>query len=161
MKKIEFNRSKAVSYARTWALSRNKKYYDFSLIGGDCTNFVSQCIYAGAPIMNYKISTGWFYSSPSLRAPAWTGVDEFYNFATKNKGAGFYAIECEKSQIDIGDVVQLGNYDGDFYHTLIVSKIYNGKIYVCSHSIDALDKPLENYLIKKIRFLHVLGARSE
>ena len=161
MKKIDYDRNKVIGYATKWALSRNKKYYDFSLIGGDCTNFVSQCVYAGCRVMNYRLLAGWFYSSPSLRAPAWTGVNEFYNFATSNQGIGFYAEECLKKDVEIGDVVQLGNYDGDFYHTLIVSKILDGRIFVCSHSNDALNKPLENFLIKKIRFLHVLGARSE
>ena len=161
MKNIIYNREKAISYAIKWAKKRNPKYYDFSKIGGDCTNFVSQCIYAGVGVMNYKISSGWFYSSPSLRAPSWTGVNEFYRFATNNNSYGFYAQLCDESQLELGDVVQLGNSDEDFYHTLIVSQIKNDKIYVCSHSRDFLSVPLENFLINKIRFLHVLGAKSE
>ena len=46
---------KTIKYAKKWALSRNPKYYDFDSIGGDCTNFISQCIYAGAKIMNFKL----------------------------------------------------------------------------------------------------------
>ena len=44
MKVIEYDRNKAIRYAKKWAYSRNKKYLDFENIGGDCTNFVSQCI---------------------------------------------------------------------------------------------------------------------
>ena len=49
MKLIEFpyNRELAVAYAHRWAYGRNPEYFDFQGIGGDCTNFASQCIYGG------------------------------------------------------------------------------------------------------------------
>ena len=37
---------KAVRYAGKWAYGRNPAYFDFDGLGGDCTNFISQCIYA-------------------------------------------------------------------------------------------------------------------
>ena len=40
----EYNREAAVSYARRWALGRNPAYMDYELWGGDCTNFISQCL---------------------------------------------------------------------------------------------------------------------
>ena len=52
MQLLSYDREAAVAYARRFALSRNPAYYDFSDLGGDCTNFASQCIYAGAGIMN-------------------------------------------------------------------------------------------------------------
>ena len=45
MREYEYDRNAAVAYARKWALGRNPAFYDFSNIGGDCTNFASQCIY--------------------------------------------------------------------------------------------------------------------
>ena len=53
MEELTYDRAKAVAYAERWALSRNPRYYDFEDIGGDCTNFASQCIYAGAGVMNW------------------------------------------------------------------------------------------------------------
>ena len=50
----EYNRREALRYAKEWAYKRNPKYYNFDRVGGDCTSFVSQCIYAGAGIMNYS-----------------------------------------------------------------------------------------------------------
>ena len=44
---FSYNPSKAVAYAKQWAYSRNPKYYDYSNMGGDCANFVSQCLIAG------------------------------------------------------------------------------------------------------------------
>ena len=89
---MEYNRANAVAYAKKWAYGRNPKYYDFSDLGGDCTNFASQCIYAGSGVMNYTPTYGWYYISVNNRAPAWTGVDELYRFLTTNRGAGPRAI---------------------------------------------------------------------
>ena len=75
MGKKEYKREDVVSYAYRWAYARNKKYYNFDLIGGDCTNFASQCIYAGSNIMNYDKIKGWYYNSVNDRSPSWTGVE--------------------------------------------------------------------------------------
>jgi hypothetical protein len=74
LREAPYDRESAVAYARRWALGRNSAFYDFEYIGGDCTNFASQCIYAGAGIMNYTPETGWFYRSASDRTASWTGV---------------------------------------------------------------------------------------
>ncbi|MED4436004.1 amidase domain-containing protein [Bacillus atrophaeus] len=39
--------SKAQAYARKWYNGRNKNYANFTGSGGDCTNYVSQILYAG------------------------------------------------------------------------------------------------------------------
>jgi AraC family cel operon transcriptional repressor len=53
-----YDRESAVMYAHEWAYRRNPRFYDFEKIGGDCTNFISQCIYAGCGIMNLAFPTG-------------------------------------------------------------------------------------------------------
>ncbi len=58
MKSILYNRDVVAEYAYKWAFRRNPEYYNFDSIGGDCTNFVSQCIFAGAGVMNYT-DTFW------------------------------------------------------------------------------------------------------
>ena len=52
MRETGYNREAAVDYARRWAMGRNPAYFDFEEIGGDCTNFASQCLFAGAKVMN-------------------------------------------------------------------------------------------------------------
>ena len=42
-----YSPSKAIAYAQKWAHSRNPNYHDYSNEGGDCANFVSQCLIAG------------------------------------------------------------------------------------------------------------------
>ena len=83
-----YDREAAVAYAHEWAYRRNPKYLDFENIGGDCTNFASQCLYAGSGVQNYTPVYGWYYISPSRRSASWTGVQYFYNFLTGNQGIG-------------------------------------------------------------------------
>ena len=84
----EYNRSNALQYARRWALDRNPLFFSFNGIGGDCTNFVSQCIFAGGCVMNYTPTYGWYYISSNDRTPSWSGVTFFYDFITNNKEQG-------------------------------------------------------------------------
>ena len=49
---MEYNREKAIEYAHRWAFFRNPNFTNFDEMGGDCTNFVSQCLLAGGAMMN-------------------------------------------------------------------------------------------------------------
>ena len=166
---VPYDRTRAVEYAKKWALSRNPLFFDFTGRGGNCTNFVSQCIFAGCGVMNYTPTFGWYYRSPDDRAPAWTGVDELYRFllgnpefVAANGGIGPFASDARTArQIEPGDVVQLANEQGTFYHTLIISGFTDSDILVCAHSDDALDRPLSTYPYASLRILHIEGARAE
>lgn len=88
-----YDRNSAVAYARKWALSRNDKYYNYDNIGGDCTNFVSQSLYASGMKMNYS-ELGWYYKDANTKTPSWTGVDFLYKFLLNNKGLGPKRRKC-------------------------------------------------------------------
>ena len=160
MEELNYNRQAAVSYARKWAFRRNPNYYDFENLGGDCTNFASQCIYAGAGVMNYTPVFGWFYKSANDRTASWTGVEYLYNFLTGNDGEGPFAEEVPLGKLEIGDVVQLGRANGDFYHSPVVVKISGRKIYVAAHTYAAYGKPLSSYRFERARGIHILGVRK-
>ena len=86
MKQLKvYNRKAAVEYARTWALDRNPRYKDYELWGGDCTNFISQCLFAGIGQMNYG-NNPWYYIDANRKSPSWTGVEFLYNFLINNSG---------------------------------------------------------------------------
>lgn len=159
MVKRPYNRAAAVAYARHWALGRNPAFYDFSDIGGDCTNFASQSIYAGAGVMNYTPVFGWFYRSSSDRTASWTGVEYLYNFLTTNTSVGPFAVEVPWDRAQPGDIVQLGDETGDFYHSPVITAT-SPVILVCAHSYDALDRPLDTYDFYTARFLHIEGVRD-
>lgn len=159
MRETDYNREKAVAYARRWALGRNPAYYNFDGIGGDCTNFVSQCLYAGAGVMNYTPQTGWYYVSASDRAAAWTGVEYLYTFLIKNASVGPYAHEVGQAEAQVGDIVQLGTQGGGFYHTALIT-VCAPQLLVAAHTFDALDRPLSTYIYDTARFLHIDGVRT-
>ena len=160
MRQINYNRQKAVAYAKEWAHKRNPRYLDFEDIGGDCTNFASQCIYAGCGVMNYTKTFGWYYISPENRAPAWTSVRYLYDFLISNKGAGPYAADTTLDLAQPGDVIQLGNDNGEFYHSPVVVSVQHGMIYVAAHTFDTYMRPLDNYVFDNIRLLHIIAARG-
>ena len=162
---IPYNRAFAVEYARRWALSRNPLFVDFTGSGGNCTNFVSQCLLAGSSVMDFTPTFGWYYRSVEDRAPAWSGVEQLYDFLTGSgdfsgfDAQGPYAVLAQRrEEIEVGDVVQLADRTGDFYHTLIISGITEDDILVCAQSDDALDRPLSSYNYASLRVLHVMGV---
>lgn len=109
--------------------------------------------------MNYTPVFGWYYINLNNRAPAWTDVRLFYDFLTKNKSAGPYGAAVEKSSLMTGDVVQLGDQNGRFYHSLFVMRT-DGEILVAAHDDDSLMRPLDDYRYFQSRFLHIIGARK-
>lgn len=159
----DYNRESAVQYAHKWAYGRNPAYYNYDNIGGDCTNFVSQCIYAGSKVMNYSQPLGWFYNNANNKAPAWTGVPYLYNFLTRrNQTIGPVANPCEMQELQPGDIVQL-SFDGrTFKHTPIVVSVNYPvileNILIAAHTYDTDNRPISTYNFEKIRFLHITGV---
>ena len=158
MREKSYDRDAAVVYARKWALGRNPAFYDFEESGGDCTNFASQCIYAGAGTMNFTPTFGWYYRSSYDRSPSFSGVNYLYNFLINNRSVGPFAHEVSRQEAQPGDIVQLGNGSGSFYHSPVITAIYP-EILVAAHTYDALDRPLSSYEYGTVRFLHIDGVR--
>lgn len=159
MNKEIYDRESAVAYARKWALGRNPDYMDYHGIGGDCANFVSQCMYAGGAPQNYTPDTGWYYNTPNDRAAAWTGVEYMYKFLTSNHKIGPKGRVIPLEEIQIGDVIQLSYIKGLFSHSLFV--IETGKIptpenvLIAAHTDDSLDRPFSTYHVREYRCLHI------
>lgn len=154
-------RERAVKYAFEWWNKRNPRFYNFDDIGGDCTNFVSQCLYFGGIEMSYYFP-GWFYDSLNFRSPSWTGVEEFFQFSISNqRDVGVKAKLVDFSQIEIGDVVQMCQTGENFHHSLLITNLIGhnsfNDIFVTCHSFDAKNKQLSSYSFTKIRFLKILN----
>ncbi|NLC16799.1 MAG: amidase domain-containing protein [Clostridiales bacterium] len=157
MRKILYNRQAALQYAKKWAYSRNPKYYDFSNLGGDCTNFISQCVFAGINVMNFTPVTGWYYISPSNRAASWTAAEYFFKFIINNKGVGPQAVQTSQDHLIEGDIIQLSFKDNIFSHSLFVVSV-TPEITIATHTFDSYDRPLRSYIYDKIRFIHITGG---
>lgn len=159
-----YNRIAAVNYAHKWAFARNPNYYNYDLIGGDCTNFASQVIYAGSGVMNYTPIYGWYYRSANDKSPSWTGVEFLYDFLTKNQGVGPFAKEANVEEIAPGDLIQLSFNGIRYQHSPIVVKVGNppaiDNILIAAHTFNADNRPINSYIYSKIRFVHILGVRK-
>ncbi len=124
---ITYNRTAAKNYAHAHVFSPSSNYPDYSSYGGDCTNFVSQCLQAGGWNQVSSGSYKWFhlpgYTSPPPsgihRSPSWTAADYLKTYIA-NSGSIVLA-SYPLSSMEIGDVVHLIS-GGSAYHTMLVTK---------------------------------------
>ncbi|MBR3561658.1 MAG: amidase domain-containing protein [Oscillospiraceae bacterium] len=163
MELYPYDRAAAVRYAHRWAFARNPHFYDYELLGGDCTNFASQCLFAGSRVMDYTPTFGWYYVDANDKAPAWTGVPYLYNYLTRDrKAVGPAAREVPIGAVEAGDIIQL-SFDGvRWAHSPVVVSVGSPRsprsVLVAAHSEDADNRPLSDYDYAAARFLHVLGV---
>lgn len=158
-----YDRHSAVLYAHQWAYGRNPAFYDYEHLGGDCTNFASQCLYAGSGVMNFTPTYGWYYIDANQKAPAWTGVPYLYGFLLRRQHSpGPWARLCALEELQPGDVVQL-SFDGEtFRHTPVVVSVGQPvtpeTLLLAAHSYDADRRPLSTYTYQAIRCLKIMGV---
>jgi hypothetical protein len=133
-----YNRQATVNYALQWWDKANPAYRNFG--SNDCTNFVSQCLFAGGWSMkgwNKWSLSHWFYYSTIYYSNTWTVADDFSKFLTVYSGRGQARSLTYKplnQHFNIGDIVQI-DYDGDgkWDHTMIITKVTASEIYVTYH----------------------------
>ncbi|MDP5275008.1 amidase domain-containing protein [Chengkuizengella axinellae] len=123
-KSYRYQRLKVKSYADAWWEKPNP---DFRAFNDDCTNFVSQCIYAGGASMNYtkNRTSGWWYHSDREQdgwSFSWTVSQCLKNYLlSKSSGLRAETVE-DPEQLQVGDVI-FYDWDGDskFQHSAIVT----------------------------------------
>jgi len=162
-KSSPYDRRAAVEYAHRWAYSRNPNYYDYEGIGGDCTNFASQSLYAGSGVMNYTPTFGWYYIDANRKSPSWTGVPYFYNYLTRREiSEGPYGTNVPIHLILPGDFVQLQFNETEYGHTPVIVSVGDPptlqNTLVAAHSVDADWRPISTYQFQDLRFIHILGV---
>lgn len=157
---MSYDIQKAIDYSYKWAKKRNPKYYNFEAVGGNCTNFISQCLIAGGCTMNTKKETGWYYHSKNNRSPSWTSASYFYQFITTNKGKGPYGHVINMSEVKVGDILQFSFNWGSYTHTVLVVKT-EPEILVNQNSNDYIERPLSDVGYKLIRALRIDGNRNK
>lgn len=119
-----YDRNKVAAYADRWWDQANPDYRHFEV---DCTNYVSQCIYAGGAPMQYtgNRQAGWWYrhqGSEDLWSFSWAVANSLRWFLPSSK-QGLRAEQVESaSQLQLGDVICY-DWDGDntFQHNTIIT----------------------------------------
>lgn len=119
---MSYNRQGAIEYAERWWNSHNPQ---FELFLDDCTNFISQCLWAGgAPMRGQgQRNQGWWYkfSSPPNWSYSWS-VAHSFTLYLQNSQRGLTGIRLPEARLLIpGDVICY-DFDGDgrWQHTAIV-----------------------------------------
>lgn len=159
----DYDRNAVVRYAHQWAYGRNPAFYDYEELGGDCTNFASQCIFAGSGVMNFTPTYGWYYIDANQKAPAWTGVEYLWNFLTRTEiSLGPVGRNATLEELRPGDIIQLSFKGERFQHSPVVVSVgfpvSPETVLVAAHSYDADNRPLSTYEYQKIRHIHMLGT---
>lgn len=159
----QYSRIKAVEYAMQYAMKPNPSYRYFSLsnTGGDCANFVSQCLYAGGINMN---STWWYkhnrtsstnYDSWSI---TWSVANSLYWYLKKNAASNnnyIKGIEVnDPKALDLGDLVFFEDQNNTIFHSAIVTFHLGSEILISHHSFEAMNIPYyKSWPYKKIHFV--------
>lgn len=173
-RKYTYNREAAVTYAQTYAEAPNTKEYPFYK-ENDCTNFISQALYAGGMQMvgsDYGNEVSWFCYT---REPAmlkkcslsWRSAEYFRKYWGYNEQRKSYMVKVYKEftleevindfdslydYLTVGDVIQYASENKKPYHTqIITSKEFNividkHDIFVAQHSANRKHVSLHQYL---------------
>lgn len=150
-----YSPTKAKDYAHKWAFSYNSAYNNYSSNGGDCTNFVSQCLEAGGlaqkkpssiPSGTMNTTSYWYSVKPKVSTP-WIRVTDFHSYWAPKVPDGNYAGDTTVSNNgNIGDVVQF-RHAGTLtrWHTMIITKKDSNQVYLTGHTTNRKDYPISSY----------------
>jgi hypothetical protein len=121
-----YRRETAVAYAERWWSEPSPSYEPFEV---NCTNYVSQCLFAGQAPMNYtgRRETGWWYkgrvNGQERWSYSWAVADSLQRYLSHSRSFGLRAEPVESPDLlRLGDVIC---YDwegsGRFGHNTIVT----------------------------------------
>lgn len=152
----------AVKYAKNYYSSYNSAYPDWTASGGDCANFISQCLYAGGKKMKGTPGTSaaaqnwanWFSKGTSCNinnvSSTWRGANAFKNYWQSNASGYSKFSKVGTSSYNygfVGDAVSLLNSNGSAYHTLIIVGYdsTNKDFIVAAHTFNTKTAHLSDY----------------
>ncbi|MBC8080221.1 MAG: amidase domain-containing protein [Gorillibacterium sp.] len=139
---IPYDRKRAAAYADLWWEAGNPAYLEFAV---DCSNYVSQCIFAGGAPMNYtnKRGTGWWYRGKSgnreLWSYSWAVADSLRRFLSNSRQGLQAKLVNSPQQLLEGDVISYSwNGNGHYGHSTVVTAMDgNGMPLVNAHTVSS------------------------
>ncbi|WP_274648942.1 amidase domain-containing protein [Paenibacillus humicola] len=123
---IPYRRDLAASYADRWWNEPNPAYENFEV---NCTNYISQCIFAGNAPMNYtgKRNSGWWYRGRSggreLWSYSWAVANSLQTYLSGSRKTGMRATVVDSAgRLELGDVITYDwAGDGRYQHSTVVT----------------------------------------
>lgn len=156
-----YNRVAARDYADQYWTNYNNKYMDFTNLGGDCTNYVSQAMRAGGAPDDFSGTQGsqwWYDLSTHQYTPSWTSVNQLYEYLLFNTNGGPVGVVTNNLYyVNVADIVQFKLSGSNWIHSAIVTHVeYEDMpyIYVNAHTNDRYRYWIENYPGEK-RFIRI------
>ncbi|MGM9574639.1 MAG: amidase domain-containing protein, partial [Oscillospiraceae bacterium] len=156
----------AAAYAIKWAYIRNPNFYSY---GQDCTNFVSQCLFAGGFKMDdswhsyRELTTTWFGNPKAWLinqyrydwdiTESWRLAKKQYellvnssycNMVVTIQSKNGVVMAAYKGGILPGDILYFENETKGIYHATIVTKVEDGEIYYAGHTSSRAGHPLSS-----------------
>ncbi|MHA1379509.1 MAG: glycosyl hydrolase family 18 protein [Candidatus Helarchaeota archaeon] len=149
--KNKFSRQAAYGYALQWWNGRNSHYNDFSGSGGDCSNFVSQCLIAGGLSLHNGTDGNGYGIYPDTDRPATLSYGcivycDYLNLHLRNfqNTTVTYVTNTNSTvpeYITVGDVLIFGNKSGDRYeHAMIVVWDGGSDLGLAAHTTDVWNR---------------------
>ncbi|EXX87865.1 hypothetical protein BG53_13370 [Paenibacillus darwinianus] len=123
---IPYRRDLAAAYADRWWNQPNSAYETFDV---NCTNYVSQCLFAGHAPMNYtgRRASGWWYKGrvggQESWSYSWAVADALQRYLSTPRSGGMRATPVDAPwQLKLGDVICYDwEGDGRYGHNTIVT----------------------------------------
>lgn len=131
---MPYDRFQAVQYAALWWNGNNPLFRAFA---DDCTNFVSQCLFAGGWPMELsdRRDKGWWYRGPNEQWSFSWAVAHSLRWYMETSG------RCERRErardLELGDVISY-DWDGDGvwqHNAVVVGYDRDGEPLVAAHTI--------------------------
>ena len=166
LRQNSYSREKAINYARKYALKPNPNYKYFTVhgtIGGDCTNFISQCLRAGGAPFSFNPRNPWWYNSKNIKndtwSISWSVAHSLYWYLKVNnqlKLPGLKGTEVNNTNnLELGDLIFYEDTKGVIFHSAIITAFNNIPL-VSHHSYEALNIPyINSYKSNKTHFIKI------
>ncbi|MDU6877303.1 amidase domain-containing protein [Clostridium tepidum] len=156
-KQNRYLRENAVAYAVTYALSPNPKYRYLPIVGnngGDCTNFISQCLLAGGAPMKFNKEYSWWYNNNNTInvmddtwSICWSVAHSLYYYLKVNQERNYLGAKgleiYNKNDLDIGDLVFFEDNNKRIFHSAIITSFKNKEPLISQHTFNELDIPIK------------------
>ncbi|GIM29497.1 exported protein [Clostridium polyendosporum] len=183
--KGKYNRLKAIEYADKYCgvpwgsknnLKYNKKYKNYTGIGGDCTNYISQCLgdkeggalkHDGAWFSVYKKYDG------AENSASWVNADAFRNYllysgkGTLIKRGSFKNLIAPSNdspngaigRLQLGDVVSYAKGNDIDHNAIVTAFDSHGYPLINSHTVERYHVPFDLGWSDKNIYFHLIHVR--
>lgn len=171
-----YDREAAVAYAMEWVdpieVVRNDAWTEYDDYGGNCNNYISQCLYAGGIPMDSEGENQWKWYGEAVntrqtnsgRSGSWAGVEDFYDYAQSNTGTGLNADTTANVYLgEAGDVLQYGTGTEWNHSVIITDRVTDSSgqfqdYLINSNTTDRINYPASAYAYSDLRLIKVLGG---